>query len=505
MILESVEHSLLIWPTIEENGVTRIKKYDELSVVEKIQADCDIKATNIILQGLQSDIYSLVNHHRVTKDLWERIQLLMQGDDPIAYLNKEMAFLTVVASLRNASWYKEKALLADVQEAGQILDEEQLAFLGDPGVPDVLMANISNYSSDVISEKAQWIKPTLYDGIVMFDKHVDMPLIDDEKTLILEEESRSRMFEKENKPSDALPIKIKAPKELPKISLVNESLKKHKFYLAKFDNAVKIRTTPNARTEENSMAKLRSENERLCNEISYVKQVFKEQFDSIKQTRIRTKEQSNSVIDKLNLKSAENEDLKAQIQDKVVQIVFCTVRFGNDHIARIMGYGDYQLGNVTISKTLREFYENVGISHQTSVARTPQQNDVVERQNQTLVEAAHTMLVFSKASLFLWAEAIKTTCYTQNCSIIRRRYNKTPYELIQDTKPDLSFFYVFGALYYPTNDNDDLGKLDAKADIGIFIGYAPAKKAFRIYNKRTWKIIETIHVTFDELTTMVSE
>ncbi|GJZ13276.1 retrovirus-related pol polyprotein from transposon TNT 1-94 [Tanacetum coccineum] len=76
---------------------------------------------------------------------------------------------------------------------------------------------------------------------------------------------------------------------------------------------------------------------------------------------------------------------------------------------------------------------------------------------------------------------------------------------MQDKKPDLSFFHVFGALCYPTNDNDDLGKLDAKADIGIFVGYTPAKKVFRIYNKRTQKIIETIHVTFNELTTMASE
>ncbi|GJV59879.1 hypothetical protein Tco_1465979 [Tanacetum coccineum] len=79
MILESVEHGLLIWPTIEENGVTRTKKYAELSASEKIQTDCDMKATNIILQGLPADIYSLVNHHRVAKDLWERVQLPMQG------------------------------------------------------------------------------------------------------------------------------------------------------------------------------------------------------------------------------------------------------------------------------------------------------------------------------------------------------------------------------------------------------------------------------------------
>ncbi|GJR15574.1 retrovirus-related pol polyprotein from transposon TNT 1-94 [Tanacetum coccineum] len=162
-------------------------------------------------------------------------------------------------------------------------------------------------------------------------------------------------------------------------------------------------------------------------------------------------------------------------------------------------------GTEFVNQTLREFYENVGISHQTSVARTPQQNGVVERRNRTLVEAARTMLIFSKAPLFLWAEAINTACYTQNRSIIRRRYNKTPYELMQDKKLDLSFFHVFGALCYPTNDNDDLGKLDAKADIGIFVGYAPAKKAFRIYNKRTREIIETIHVTFDELTAMASK
>ncbi|GJS12079.1 hypothetical protein Tco_0368875 [Tanacetum coccineum] len=78
MILESVENGLLIWPTIEENGVTRTKKYAELSAAEKIQADYDMKATNIILQGLPTNIYSLVNHHRVAKDLWERVQLLMQ-------------------------------------------------------------------------------------------------------------------------------------------------------------------------------------------------------------------------------------------------------------------------------------------------------------------------------------------------------------------------------------------------------------------------------------------
>ncbi|GJW58596.1 integrase, catalytic region, zinc finger, CCHC-type containing protein [Tanacetum coccineum] len=132
-------------------------------------------------------------------------------------------------------------------------------------------------------------------------------------------------------------------------------------------------------------------------------------------------------------------------------------------------------------------------------------NGVVERRNRTLIEVARTMLIFSKGLLFLWAEAINTACYTQNHSLIRHRYNKTPYELMQDKKLDLSFLHVFGSLCYPTNDHEDLSKFDAKAYIGIFVSYEPAKKAFRIYNRRTRIISKTIHVTFDELTAMASE
>ncbi|GKF53190.1 retrovirus-related pol polyprotein from transposon TNT 1-94, partial [Tanacetum coccineum] len=141
----------------------------------------------------------------------------------------------------------------------------------------------------------------------------------------------------------------------------------------------------------------------------------------------------------------------------------------------------------------------------TSVARFPQQNGVVERRNRMLIEATRTMLIYAKALLFLWVEAVDTACYTKNRSIIRLRHGKKPYELLHDKLPDLSFFHVFGALCYPTNDSENLGKLQPKADIGIFIGYAPTKKAFRIYNRRTRRIIETIHVDFDELTVMTSE
>ncbi|GKB40245.1 retrovirus-related pol polyprotein from transposon TNT 1-94 [Tanacetum coccineum] len=147
-----------------------------------------------------------------------------------------------------------------------------------------------------------------------------------------------------------------------------------------------------------------------------------------------------------------------------------TVKFGNDHVKCLRSKDeapDFIIkflkmiqvrlkvpvrrirtdnGTEFVNQTLREYYEKVGISHETSVARSPQQNGVVERRNRTLIEDARTMLIYAKAPLFLWAEAVDTACYTQNRSIIRLRHRKTPYELLHDKLPDLLFFYVFGAL-----------------------------------------------------------
>ncbi|GJW30060.1 retrovirus-related pol polyprotein from transposon TNT 1-94 [Tanacetum coccineum] len=591
MILESVENGPLIWPSIEENGVTRPKKYSELSATEEIQADCDIKATNIILQGLPPEVYALVRNHKVTKELWTRIQLLMQGtslknrkpsqygspyqsqqysthqsstplsitlpstdyqssvhhnvysssssipqleyaprvnrqpkfsqpnsglivpvfqkgDDPIDAINHMMSFLTTVVTsrylttnnqLRNSSnprqqatinngrvtlqpiqgrqtslaagttrtytpgtggsnsgkqrtvicynckeegymskqctkpkrkqddtWFKDKVLLVQAQESGQILHEEELAFLADPGIPKgqatqtvithnaayqaddldaydsdcdelntakvALMANLSHYGSDALvrieiasdrkfpsysqyvielqqaavqnsnssaqqyelilssveidhlkqtlSEhlkekeslmqtvtllkndfkkeesrnidreialekkikqldniKAQQLEPKLYDGNVI--KNTSAIVIpDSEETLMLAEESRSKMLLKQkdpmmlekkvnttpvdyailnqlsqdfetrfvpqtelsteqafwsknsvNSPEPTLssrPTKVEVPKEIPKFNMVNTSLKKLKYHLDGFDVVVKERTTHTA-------------------------------------------------------------------------------------------------------------------------------------------------------------------------------------------------------------------------------------------------------------------
>ncbi|GJU00998.1 retrovirus-related pol polyprotein from transposon TNT 1-94 [Tanacetum coccineum] len=134
-----------------------------------------------------------------------------------------------------------------------------------------------------------------------------------------------------------------------------------------------------------------------------------------------------------------------------------------------------------IAQAQLNYNAKLGIMQQFSIARTLQQNGVVERRNRTLIEAARTMLIFSRLPEFLWAEAVSTA------------------------KPNVEYFHVFGSLCYPTNDQDDLGKMKPKAGIGIFIGYSKTSRGFQIYNRHTKKIMETMHVKFDELTTMASE
>nr|GEV69361.1 hypothetical protein [Tanacetum cinerariifolium] len=154
------------------------------------------------------------------------------------------------------------------------------------------------------------------------------------------------------------------------------------------------------------------------------------------------------------------------------------------------------------NKTLAKFFDEVGITQQYSAARTPQQNGVVERRKRTLVEAAITMLTFSNLPLFLWIEAIAIACFTQNRLIIHKRLDKTPYELMNKRKPNIKFFRVFGCKCYLLNDYEDVGKLKAKGDIRVFVGYLKESTAFRIYNKRTRNIHESVNVNFDEISEM---
>nr|GEU30730.1 Gag-Pol polyprotein [Tanacetum cinerariifolium] len=596
-----------------------------------IQADCDVKATNIILQGLPPKVYALGSNHEIVKELWERIQLLMQGtsltkqerecklyveldkfaykkgkhyqgDDPIDAINHMMSFLSaVVASrfpttnnpLRNSSNPRQQAtinngrvtlqpvqgrqissatykvLLVQSQANGQILHEEELAFLADLGIPEgqatqtvithyasyqaddldaydsdcdelnttkvALMVNLSHYGSDALAE-------------VYNPDNVD-----------------NNMINKDPNPSKR-PTKVEVPKELPKVSMVNTSLKKLKHHLAGFDVVVKERTTPTAITEaswrfghtkacfrdeiipfvkalkdifntfalRDELRKLKgkaiidtivtthtidleilkvdvepiaprlmnnrtvhSDYLRLTQEQNELLILIRQTCPSINNSRVKPSTSAsgsqplgNTKKNKIQRPPSSTQKNKIEAHPKTVKSCLknkkcavepkvtanvqhsklntnselicvecngcmlannhdlCVPKVTNDVNARAKSKSvkknlkrkvwkptrkvftniEYACpltrfttttktpvrriktdnGTKFVNQTLRKYYEKVDISHETSVARSPQQNGVVERQNRTLIEAARTMLIYAKASLFLWAEAVAT-------------------------------------------------------------------------------------------------
>ncbi|GJX98954.1 retrovirus-related pol polyprotein from transposon TNT 1-94 [Tanacetum coccineum] len=142
------------------------------------------------------------------------------------------------------------------------------------------------------------------------------------------------------------------------------------------------------------------------------------------------------------------------------------------------------------------------IEHQTSTPRTPEQNGIFERRNRTLVKVARTMLSTSKLPLFFWAEAIATACYTQNRSIIIPTHEKTAYHIINDRKPSIKHLHIFCCTCYLTRDGENLDKMKEKGDPCILVGYSTQSKGYRVYNKRTRLIVESIHLRFDEIKEM---
>nr|GEW01715.1 retrovirus-related Pol polyprotein from transposon TNT 1-94 [Tanacetum cinerariifolium] len=259
-----------------------------------------------------------------------------------------------------------------------------------------------------------------------------------------------------------------------------------------------------------------------------------------------------------------------------VQKFLGTVKFGNDHLAKIMGYDDYKIGNVIISRvyfmeglghslfsvgqfcdsdlevTFRQhtcFIRNLDgvdlltgsqgnnlytLSLQDMMASLPicllsMASKIKPMRVESVNGKKYILVIVDDYSRFTWVKFLRSKDEASDFIIkflkmiqvrlkqngVVERHNrtlieaahtiKTPYELLHNKLPDLSFLHVFGALCYPTNDSENLGKLQPKADIKIFIGYAPTKKAFRIYNRRTRRIVETIHVDFDELMAMASE
>nr|GEU74357.1 retrovirus-related Pol polyprotein from transposon TNT 1-94 [Tanacetum cinerariifolium] len=228
-------------------------------------------------------------------------------------------------------------------------------------------------------------------------------------------------------------------------------------------------------------------NEKINFENDYFQEIIKPDFEKIdspfQQTSSLKPYVPNVILKKIII----------DLEDEVVNLLEKEKRVRTDN------------GTEFKNKTLAKFFDEVGITQQFSAARTPQQNGDVERRNRTLVEAAKTMLTFANLPSFLWAKAIATACFIQNRLIIHKRFDKTPYELINKIKPNIKFFRVFGCRCYLLNDYEDVGKLKAKGGIRVFVGYSKESPAFRIYNKRTRKIHESVNVNFDDISEMASK
>nr|GEV96842.1 hypothetical protein [Tanacetum cinerariifolium] len=139
---------------------------------------------------------------------------------------------------------------------------------------------------------------------------------------------------------------------------------------------------------------------------------------------------------------------------------------------------------------MKPFGDQEGISN----AKTLQQNKVAKRKNRTIIEAARSMLVDSSLPVTFWAEAVNTACYVLNRALVTKTHNKTPYELLNARSPRLDFMRPFGYPITILNTLDPLGKFKGKADEGFLVGYSVTSKAFRVFNSKTKKAEEDMHV-----------
>ena len=147
---------------------------------------------------------------------------------------------------------------------------------------------------------------------------------------------------------------------------------------------------------------------------------------------------------------------------------------------------------------IEEFLDEEGINHEFSAPYTPQQNGVVERKNQTLIDMATTMLDEYKTPNNYWAEAINTACHAINHLYLHKYYKKTSYELLTSNKPKVSYFRVFGCKCFILKKKSRSSKFAPKIDEGFLLGYGPNEHAYRVFNLSTGRTEITVDVMFDE-------
>nr|GEV26146.1 retrovirus-related Pol polyprotein from transposon TNT 1-94 [Tanacetum cinerariifolium] len=580
MILKSVEHGPLIWP-VEENGVIRTKKYAELSAAEKIQADCDMKATNIILQ-----------------DSGFAVPVFSPGDDLIACLNKAMAFLIAVASsrfpstnnqLRTSSNTRNQATIQDgeilqvdsqgllnattvkVKDIwlGNALSLSEKGMLHDPGIPAgqaqtiiphnaafqtedldtydsdcddlsnaqaVLMANISNYGFDVISEV-----PNSDNHLNDMDNQSVHALQDFEQSPVMdfidnEISSDSNIipysqYLQETQQETVQDTNLQAQQDsmiLSNHESITVELERYKERVKTFEQRLNIDLSSHEKMIDSQMDDMIKE-----------KLALKEKVDSLEQNLSKQIIEKECLLETFGVfknksKEKENKYMETEIdlEQKIKEL--------NNIVFKVVQSAQI----VHMLTKPQSFYDNVhkqALSYQNPSYLKKAQRMKLSLYDGIVISEKHVaMLVIDNEETLLLEEESRSKMFKKAKDLETVKQNIS-HKLIDYEKLNrLSRSHQYSLLYpkpffdpssiqqnsirthatqetrliipsclwtlcYPINDHEDLGKFDAKADIGIFVGYAPAKKAFRIYNRRTQIISETIHVTFDELTAMASE
>ena len=152
-----------------------------------------------------------------------------------------------------------------------------------------------------------------------------------------------------------------------------------------------------------------------------------------------------------------------------------------------------------------DFCNSEGIAHEFSAPITPQQNGIVERKNRTLQEMARVMMLAQNIPTYFWAEALNTACHIHNRVTLRPGMSLTLYEIWRGRKPNVKYFRVFGSTCYILADREPRRKLDARSDEGIFLGYSRNSRAYRVFNKGTKTMMESINVVINDDESEVTE
>nr|GEU82853.1 integrase, catalytic region, zinc finger, CCHC-type, peptidase aspartic, catalytic [Tanacetum cinerariifolium] len=394
MMLNSIDIGLQVYPIVEENGQTRLKKYSKLTEEQKLQDDFDVQATNIILHGLPPDVklklaksLYTTNYDQLYAYLNQHERHAQEGEDLIDCINKALAFTYVVASRNKGIGTNSRGTNA----AGQ---------------PHVVKCYKYQGEGHMVRQCTYPKRPR---NFVWFK----------EKLLLVKAQEADVISE--------VPYSDSYPNDM-----INHDVQEMSYF-----EQTHIVDFPYNEINNDS------------NIIPY--------SQYLQETQNTCSQDTNS--------SAPNDLLVLSLFEQMT-----------DHVANLDKENQTnKMVNESLTAELERYKELVAIFEQ-------RQNEI-----DTLKETL--------------SNNVKEKEYLSTTLNVFKTESKEK----ESKEPDLSYLHAFGALCYPTNNSEDLGKLKSKVDIGIFVGYAPEKKAFQIYNKRTRMITETIHVDFDELTTMASK